>query len=333
MTTIRVGHLSDIHVPELSDLKPKDLIGKRLTGWLNFQLKRRREYRRDVLAAAVQRLAEEQVDLVIVSGDLTNLGYRSELIAARAHLAPLDEAGIPWVAIPGNHDAYVPEARDGRFEELLAGHIGRPTHPDTAQSDTAQSDTAQSDTARPDAARSNAAWPRVIDVGPVTAVLLDSGVPTPPFRAWGRVDDAQLARVDAALADAAARGRRILVAVHHHPSVALHRRDDDHRNLRGAAALRQLCRQHGVRLLIHGHDHRFDARTMHGHPETTIFGVSSGISSRHGDERTAGQLAIHQSHPDGSWTHEVASWNGARFLPLRPVTTLRPEAPEEQPLR
>lgn len=50
------------------------------------------------LAADLRR---EGADLVVVSGDLTQRARRSQFAAARAWL---DRLGVPWVAVPGNHD-------------------------------------------------------------------------------------------------------------------------------------------------------------------------------------------------------------------------------------
>jgi Icc protein len=54
-------------------------------------------------AALVQRLCREQVDHVIVSGDVTHRGRRDELERFWSCFAPLREAGVLSV-VPGNHD-------------------------------------------------------------------------------------------------------------------------------------------------------------------------------------------------------------------------------------
>src|SRR5690625_7860139 len=97
--SIRIGHLSDIHVP--IDFRPtaRDLMGKRLTGYLNFRWRRQQEYDVTVLQAAVAALIKEQPDAVIISGDLTNLAYHQEFERAHALLAPLSDANIPWLEI------------------------------------------------------------------------------------------------------------------------------------------------------------------------------------------------------------------------------------------
>ena len=54
------------------------------------------------VAAVAARLAEQRVDLVIVSGDLTQFGEKGEFAAAAAWLRSLP---FPVFVTPGNHDA------------------------------------------------------------------------------------------------------------------------------------------------------------------------------------------------------------------------------------
>ena len=79
-TITRIGHLSDIHVPEMSAFSPRDLFNKRITGWLNFKLHRAKEYQLEVLDQAIQRLIDANVDLVMVSGDFSNLAFPQEYL-------------------------------------------------------------------------------------------------------------------------------------------------------------------------------------------------------------------------------------------------------------
>lgn len=54
-----------------------------------------------VAAGLADDLAGQDVDLVVVSGDLTQRARRAQFRSARAWL---DGLGIPWIAVPGNHD-------------------------------------------------------------------------------------------------------------------------------------------------------------------------------------------------------------------------------------
>lgn len=57
-----------------------------------------------LLVAAVNEICGLQPDLVIVAGDLTAEGYAGEFRIAETYLAPIFEAGLTAVVIPGNHD-------------------------------------------------------------------------------------------------------------------------------------------------------------------------------------------------------------------------------------
>ncbi|HUR25532.1 MAG TPA: metallophosphoesterase [Candidatus Thermoplasmatota archaeon] len=54
-----------------------------------------------VVAAIEQDLHDQRADVVVVSGDLTQRARRRQFDAARRFL---DGLGIPWTAVPGNHD-------------------------------------------------------------------------------------------------------------------------------------------------------------------------------------------------------------------------------------
>ena len=108
-----IAHVSDIHITAPPGaLSWRDLLGKRLAGWLNLRLGRR--YRRfsgaaEIARALVRDLEELAPALTIVTGDLTGLGLELEYQRAAALLGPLcgrDDV----LACPGNHDHYVRSA-------------------------------------------------------------------------------------------------------------------------------------------------------------------------------------------------------------------------------
>jgi 3',5'-cyclic AMP phosphodiesterase CpdA len=58
-----------------------------------------------LLRHAVEEVRAVAPDLVLIGGDLTTDGYAHEFRDAQSHLAPLLDAELPTVVIPGNHDA------------------------------------------------------------------------------------------------------------------------------------------------------------------------------------------------------------------------------------
>lgn len=289
---IRIGHLSDIHVPAGVQPTLRDLLGKRLTGYLNFKLRRQQEYDVRVLEEAVRRLIEEKVDAVIVSGDLTNLAYAAEFQRAYTLLQPLSDAGIPYFVIPGNHDRYLARAIDGTMERLFAGHLGTPLSDDDA-------------------------YPWIDTQCGATLIGLNSAVPNAPFQAWGQVSEAQIDAVARAKDRIAHHDQPVVLAVHHHLGKAPHKKRDHHRNLRNSDDVLQLAKDLNATLVLHGHNHFLDIRDMDG---VRVFASSSSISNQQGEHRRAGQVAIHTLTPGAAPTHHVAYWLGDAFSPWKQVS-------------
>src|SRR5215472_253146 len=101
-----LAHLSDPHLGPLPTPRLAELVGKRATGFLNWQRKRRLIHRGDVLARIVADLKAQAADHIAVTGDLVNISLTGEYAPALAWLASL---GSPRdvTLLPGNHDAYI----------------------------------------------------------------------------------------------------------------------------------------------------------------------------------------------------------------------------------
>lgn len=76
--TVKIAHISDIHVGS-------------------------NHFVSNLLNRAITEINEMEPDLVLVSGDLTNDGFRQEYAAARAYLDNVEAERM--VVIPGNHDS------------------------------------------------------------------------------------------------------------------------------------------------------------------------------------------------------------------------------------
>ena len=220
---VRVAHLSDLHIgqPWAPAFKPQVVF--RL--WL-------------------ERLKAAQVDVVVVSGDVIERpGDRHGLQLGRGML---DECGLPWVVVPGNHDIY------------------RPGHPDVFNEVFGE-------------------YPRVEVHAGVEFILFDSmaGLPLEERdvaeRLYGdyvcypegRVGAAQYAAVEAMLAPAGTYPRAVVL--HHHvmrqhadlmPGVpkGMGVTEDavgTMKTLLDADALVAWALRHRVRVVYHGHKHLF----------------------------------------------------------------------------
>src|ERR1700743_119205 len=81
-------------------------MGKRLTGYLSWRLKRKAVHRREVLDELAADLARQRPDHIAVTGDLVNIALGGEFVQARDFLRKLG-TGEDVTVVPGNHDAYV----------------------------------------------------------------------------------------------------------------------------------------------------------------------------------------------------------------------------------
>src|SRR5690606_1033636 len=104
-TMITLAHLSDVHLAPLPPVRFRDLLGKRITGYLNWKLKRQKTLDGEGLANLVHHLRGHNPDLTVVTGDLVNLALDTEIDAAYNWLQSVGEPDRVCIS-PGNHDAY-----------------------------------------------------------------------------------------------------------------------------------------------------------------------------------------------------------------------------------
>jgi 3',5'-cyclic AMP phosphodiesterase CpdA len=125
MSLVRIAHLSDPHVLDLSGVPTRRLVfNKRITGWINLGLKRASHHKFWVLEAMMDDLRTRRVDHVVVTGDLTNLALDPEFERARTLLERMGYGPDALSVIPGNHDVYTAGAeRARRFARYFAPYI------------------------------------------------------------------------------------------------------------------------------------------------------------------------------------------------------------------
>jgi 3',5'-cyclic AMP phosphodiesterase CpdA len=248
-----LAHLSDPHLPPLPAARLRDLASKRALGYLNWTRNRHKYHRREVLDALVADVRAQGPDHIAVTGDLVNLALEAEFAPSLQWLASVGEAEHVTV-IPGNHDAYVRATRH-RAAEAWADYV------------------------RGDVDGGNGAFPFVRRRGPVALIGLSSAVPTLPLMATGSLGRAQLQALDRILAQLASEQAFRVLLVHHplHSTSRVKRLTDSRQ-------LRALIRQHGVELVLHGHDHIHSTMWLEGpRGEIPAVGVpsASAIAHRH----------------------------------------------------
>ncbi|MDH5491035.1 MAG: metallophosphoesterase [Myxococcales bacterium] len=229
-------HFSDPHIEEgFAGVPLRAFLNKRLVGWANLVLRRRRRYREAAQKLlALQAFARgESVDLVVCTGDLSSLGTMPELRRAHELLAPFAAAPLGLATIPGNHDLYVED--DGSFESLFGEFMG---------------------TDRPALAGQDG-WPRVRLFGESLALITFlSARPNPqPWRSSGCVPAAQLDALRAMLEGGELEGRFLLLGTHYALTLPDGSPDTRHHGMVNAAALRRVLAPVSRGAYLHGHVH------------------------------------------------------------------------------
>jgi 3',5'-cyclic AMP phosphodiesterase CpdA len=221
----RIAHLTDPHVGPLPRPALRDLLNKRITGFVNYRRGRQKIHDMELLALLVADIREQAPDHIACTGDLCNIGLESEWKTSRVFLEGL---GPPETVsfVPGNHDAYVP----GSLEGMLAA-CAEWTRGDDG---------------------SVATFPYLRRRGPVAIVGLSSAIPTAPFVATGRLGRAQIAAAEKLLAALAQEACFRLVLIHHPPHVGGAKPG---RQLTDARAFEGMMRRVGAELVLHGHNH------------------------------------------------------------------------------
>lgn len=235
----RLLHFSDVHVhTDALRVERGDVTRKRIVGALSLVLRRRpwfEEAPRKLRALAALRDALAP-DFTLCTGDVTALGTRRELRAARSLLEPVLGAPERALIIAGNHDVYVPEASSCRaFDDVFADYL-----------------------VANDRGPAAALFPKVRCVGDdVAIVAVESAKPNPSLPvSSGRIPDAQLAALEEALREPSIRDRFIVVATHYGVFRANGRRDSRRHGLENADEFLAIVA--GVRrgAVLHGHLHR-----------------------------------------------------------------------------
>lgn len=272
---MRILHFSDTHLGlGLRRVPLRDWPGKRLAGALN--LLRGRQHRFAETRRKVELLAElgrsQKADLVVFSGDFTALGTERELEAARALFQPFTDAPEGFLCVPGNHDLYASDSvRERRFER----HFGEFLVSDLPH------------------LRTDGVWPVVRIVGPEVAVVaVNSARPNlPPWKSSGRVPNAQLKGLAAALEEPVIARRLVLIVTHYAPCLADGGPDRRNHRMVNAAEFLSVCASVRRGVILCGHVHRtYHARvrgigpgvlcagsaTLHGHEGFWMIDVENG---------------------------------------------------------
>lgn len=274
------AHLSDPHLTSLDGVRWRQLLNKRVLGYLSWRRRRRAEHRGEVLDVLLEDLGTTRPEHIVITGDLTHTGLPDEFHQARLWLDRLGAAERVTV-VPGNHDAYVHSAWSSTFS------LWEPFM-------------------RSDAAgvgSDDSMFPSLRIRNGVALIGLSSACATAPFLATGALGRAQLQRLQALLQQAAEQRLFRVVLLHHPP-----RPEDEkwRKRLTDGKALCAVLGRAGAELVLHGHSHR----SLHGELDVgphriPVFGIpsASAIGSREG--RRAQYYLYRVGREADSWSVEV----------------------------
>ena len=277
-TTITLAHLSDPHISCMGDITARDLVNKRLFGYLRWKLHRGAEHGSSVLSALQTDLEQTKPDHIAVTGDLTHLGLSAEFKKARQWLQELGSPSQVTV-IPGNHDAYVKLI----WHQTMA-HWSEYMISDTPREDDQKANNTES------------IFPSLRTRGCIALIGVCTARPSAPHLAVGSIGTRQLQNLETILAQTAQKRLYRVVLIHHPPApgtVSWRKRLTD------AADLRSLLDQYGVELILHGHAHR----TLHSYLQTPagnipVMGASSITALNRTPKRRA-RYYIYRITPGG----------------------------------
>jgi 3',5'-cyclic AMP phosphodiesterase CpdA len=278
-----LAHLSDPHLAPLPFPNPRELLSKRGLGYLNWLRKRRRIHRVDMLAALVADLKGQAPDHIAVTGDLVNLSLTREFGPA---LAWLESLGNPRdvTLVPGNHDSYVRSASglaERHWSDFMSGDGGE-------------------------------GFPFVRRRGPLALIGLSTSLPTAPLAATGHLHGDQIARLGDLLATLKREQAFRVILIHHPPVEGAHY----FRRLTNAGALRDVLRENGAELVLHGHHHEASLHWLPG-PQlrVPVLGVPSASGAAGHHDEPAGYNLYEIEGAWGAWRCTMVSrgWRDGEF--------------------
>jgi 3',5'-cyclic AMP phosphodiesterase CpdA len=243
---ITVAHISDVHLAPLPPVRFSDLLNKRITGFVNWKIKRQKTLDGEGLTRLVRHLNGQYPDFVAITGDLVNLALDAEIHSAYNWLQTVGAADRVCIS-PGNHDAYVPGQLEKALHRWDAYALGETI--DDNQ------------------------FPFVRRLGDVAVISCNSAIPTLPWLAAGRFESDQQARLTRCLRLLGDAGYFRIVLIHHPPNQeARHAR----LGLWGARNFRRAVAEAGAELVLHGHTHKSTIYSIPGPTgDVPVIGVAA----------------------------------------------------------
>lgn len=263
---MRILHFSDPHFDlSLRTLPIKKLLGKRAIGALNLLAGRGRAFDRaeEKIAALNVFIKQNNIDLLLCTGDFTALGLASELQSAAELITPLIGVTHGFITVPGNHDIY---AKDVISKNHFINNFGSAMQTDMPEYCT------------------DGIWPFVRLIGEGIAVIaVNSAKPNPvPWRSDGHIPETQLEALNRVLDDERLSGRFLFVMTHHASRLQNGKPDTRLHGLQNANDFLSICKKISTGALLCGHVHRCYRAPLDGLKVDLYCAGSATINSHEG---------------------------------------------------
>ncbi|WP_173931963.1 metallophosphoesterase [Chelativorans sp. Marseille-P2723] len=273
----RLAHFSDIHLGPLPEVSYRELVSKRITGYINWQRRRRVSLDKGIIDRITEDIVASAPDHIALTGDLVNLALDKEIEMARLWLEGM---GSPHdiSVVPGNHDAYVP----GALEKVYA-----------AWGDYMMGDGEVGPVDR-------RSFPYLRVRGPIALIGVSSARATAPFLASGFFTEEQAIRTARLLDETGDSGLFRIILIHHPP---VRGATGAHKRLLGIGRFQDIVRRHGAEIVLHGHTHLATVHRIDGSRGTTIpvVGVAAAGQAHGGAHPPAHYNLLEIIGAPGAW--------------------------------
>lgn len=262
---MKIVHLSDLHIFDISVETWANFFNKRIIGGLNYLLFRRKHHRLSPLFALLADLEKIKPDHVVITGDISNLGLRSEFLLAKQLIEKIPLPFNQVTLIPGNHDNYVGGCLNN-FCTLFTDYL---------------------QSSPPFANKSNL-FPIVKIIQNTAVIGLSSAVVTPFFSSQGLIGNNQLTDLKKILQQLSSYFRVVLI---HHPPIS--QWGEWRKKLNDKNIFIDIIKELGCELILHGHNHKDQIRTIQGPLKKQIPVIGVGSASYLGSPKKCARYNIY----------------------------------------
>jgi 3',5'-cyclic AMP phosphodiesterase CpdA len=245
-----IAHFSDLHICDIKNIRFKDLLNKRLYGYLSYKIHRGKKFNSTILHYLAEDLTNLSPDHIVITGDLTHLSLRADYDSILKLLTSLGDSSKITI-IPGNHDFYIPGM----------GNIALNLWRNYMISD----NTLTKEVTFP--------FLRIRD--DIALIGVNTSHTTPPFFAYGHLGSEQLTALNNILSKLDDNLFTVLL-IHHPPLKGV---VSPRKELKDIKEFYGISYLHKIKLMLHGHSHylSFNKLKTNG-MYIPVFGVPSILS-------------------------------------------------------